>query len=502
VAQAATRVGNHDAVGRDDWYRSSRWDRRARDEFERELAAEKPEERAESLRIKGLTLLESDLPWRRRAGEELLHRLLRDHGDDAWAVAGAHAHLAEYYERRGRAEDALAHYRACWQAEQDDGHISHETELKLAALLVATGEAGDSDEADRLLALKFRHGVIDSSERWQYSVTRARLAALRGQADEAAFFARVALRVLERNEPVYAKHPEVGLVETDRASVREVKRLAAAGDAERYDERIERYRRSDGEVEWDWSLVERLGAHPERQEQLDAYLAEADAVIDDLRAARFELYDFSDWARRKLPTTADVKRAAEVLLPWLERARNPDLKADIAMALQDTRARKVATAPLLDVFQRLVGDDFNGDGPPPSEEAGGRRRLKSAVGEALATLARDEHYDEIAALIRDPAHGHYRTYLFWALGHMKRPEAVDLASEMLDDDEVGMPALYALSDLRSERAEPVLRRIAAEPRPPRRAEDDAAELARSRIDVARKALAKLEKARAAGRARA
>ncbi len=259
------------SVTPDEWYRSGRWDRMAREGFAREVASEEPEVRSQLVRIKGLTLLESPLPWRRKAGEALLHRLLRDYGDDPWEVAGAHAHLGEHYERQGDTARALHHYRACWEIEQQDGHISYETELKLAALLVATGEAVTSDEADRLLALKFEQGVVDSAEKWQYSVTRARLAALRGHANEAAFFARVALRVLERNEPVYAKHPDVGLVETDRATVREVKRIAAAGDAEAYDERIERYRRPDGQVEWDWSLVERLGSHPERQERLDAY---------------------------------------------------------------------------------------------------------------------------------------------------------------------------------------------------------------------------------------
>lgn len=487
------------SVAPDEWYRSGRWDRRAREGFERELAAGKPEERSELLRIKGLTLAESPLAWRRKAGVGLLHRLVREYGDDPWDASEAHALLAEFYERRGDAEQAVHHYRACWEAEQEDGHISHETALKLAALLVATGEAAESDEADRLLALKFEHGVVDSAEKWQYSVTRARLAALRGRADEAAFFARVAVRVRERNEPVYAKHPDVGLVETDRATVRDVKRLASDGNAAAYDERIERYRRRDGDVEWDWSLVERLGPHPERQERLDAYLAEADALVDDLRAAGFEVYDLSDWARRKLPSADAVKRAADVLLPWLDRATNADLEADIATALRDARARRYATEPLLRLFTDLIGDDLNGPGPPPTEEAGDRRRLKTAVGDALATLARDDHFDQVEALIRDRQHGHYRAYLFSALGHMKNPAAVDLALDMLEDGEVSMPALYALSDLGSERAEPTLRRIAGEPPPKRSADDEHADRARARIRAAKRGLEKLEKARQAGK---
>lgn len=88
--------------------------------------------------------------------------------------------------------------------------------------------------------------------------------------------------------------------------------------------------------------------------------------------------------------------------------------------------------------------------------------LKDRLANALATLARDEHFDEIAELIRDPAYGEYRAYLFRALPYMKRPEAVDLALEMLNDDEMHLSALRALADLRSERARPVLEAIAAE----------------------------------------
>jgi len=142
-----------------------------------------------------------------------------------------------------------------------------------------------------------------------------------------------------------------------------------------------------------------------------------------------------------------VKRAADVLLPWLDRATNADLEADIATALRDARARRYATEPLLRLFTDLIGDDLNGPGPPPTEEAGDRRRLETAVGDALATLARDDHFDQVEALIRDRQHGHYRAYLFSALGHMKNPAAVDLALDMLEDGEVSMPALYALSDL-------------------------------------------------------
>jgi hypothetical protein len=453
----------------------------------------------EARRIEGLALLRSALPWRRRAGEQLLRRLLREEREDLDAVAGAHAHLAEHYERAGDLARAVAHCRAGLETEQADGGVSYETELRLAALLVATGQVGDSDEPERLLARTFEHGVVDSAEQWRYCVVRARLAALRGRPDEAAFFARVALHVREHDGPTYARHPEVGRVEADRGTVRDVRRLAAGGTAEAYDERLERHRRRDGSLEWDWSLVERLSLDAEQEARLQAVLAEAGAVLDDLRAAGFAADDLAAWARQKLRSAGAVRDAARVLVPWLDRAEHDEVRTHIAHALRDTRARRCATEPLLRLFAGLVGDDLDGEGPPPTEEAAARRRLKDAVGDALATLARDDHFAQVEALIRDRRHGQYRTYLLWALGHMEDPAAVDLALAMLEDDDVSMPALHALGDLRSERAEPVLRRIAAEPRPKRSARDDGADRARARIEAAERGLAKLEKARRASR---
>jgi hypothetical protein len=82
---------------------------------------------------------------------------------------------------------------------------------------------------------------------------------------------------------------------------------------------------------------------------------------------------------------------------------------------------------------------------------------------------------------------------------MKNPEAVDLALEMLNDDEMHMPALRALADLRSERARQILEAIAAEEKPRARSDEDL--LARVRIEVAERGLEKLEKARARGKSR-
>ena len=60
------------------------------------------------------------------------------------------------------------------------------------------------------------------------------------------------------------------------------------------------------------------------------------------------------------------------------------------MALTDSKARSVATQPLIDLFRQLPND----------------AREKDRVAAAVGTLAsRDDHFEQVADLVRDPRHG-------------------------------------------------------------------------------------------------
>jgi hypothetical protein len=85
-------------------------------------------------------------------------------------------------------------------------------------------------------------------------------------------------------------------------------------------------------------------------------------------------------------------------------------------------------------------------------------------------------------------------YLFLAIGYMKDPRAVDLCVELLDDAALGIAPLQALSEIKSERARPVLERIAAEPTTRRRGDD--AQRQRDRVRIAQRGLEKLDRVRA------
>jgi hypothetical protein len=342
-------------------------------------------------------------------------------------------------------------------------------------------------EADELLDRARANGdTMLRTWRFQYALSRARLAARRARRDEAAAFAYGALwQVAEDEEgPQLPRHPDVGRVATDQETVDELWRYVDSGDAERYDVLVEDHRSpNNGRVQWHWSLVERLRPNPalvgRRHSEVEAARRAAEPLLMELRAAGYEAYDLADFAHQKLPS----KKAAEILVEWLGRIDDPIARSNIATALTEAKARSVATQPLLDLFRDLPSDAWEKD------------RVAAAVG----TLARDDHFEQVADLVRDPRHGHYRHYLFWAIGYMKDPRAVELCLELLDDDEVGMSALRSLADLRSERARPVLERIADEPTT--RGRSDEAQRQRDRVRIAENGLQKLHRAAAAGKAR-
>lgn len=363
----------------------------------------------------------------------------------------------------------------------------HEPPYDEVARILDGEDEGRYDEADELLDRARADGdTLFRVWRFRYALYRSRFAARRGHWDEAAAFAYGALwQVAEDEEgPLLPRHPDVGRVNTDQETVDELWRYAESGDAERYDSLVEDYRSpNNGRVQWHWSLVERLRPNPviagHRHDEVEAGRRAAEPLLMELRAAGFPAYDLGDFARQKLPS----KQAAEILVKWLLHIEDPFARSDIATALTEVKARSVATQPLLDLFRGL---------PPEAWE-------KDRVAAAVGTLARDEHFEQVAELVRDPRHAHYRHYLFWAIGYMKDPRAVDLCLELLDDEELEMSALRSLADLKSERARPVLESIAGEPTT--RGRSDEAQRQRDRVRIAEKGLQKLDRAVAAGKAR-
>lgn len=142
--------------------------------------------------------------------------------------------------------------------------------------------------------------------------------------------------------------------------------------------------------------------------------------------------------------------AVPILLRWLPRIANLDVKESIVRTLSVPWAKPMASRPLVAEFQSAA---VNAASP-----------LKWAIGNALEVVADDSVFDEIAALVRDKRHGAARQMLAAALSKMKDPRTVDLLIELLNDEEIAGHALMALGRLSAQKAAPQIRRLLNHPK--------------------------------------
>jgi len=187
-------------------------------------------------------------------------------------------------------------------------------------------------------------------------------------------------------------------------------------------------------------------------------------ILRELCAQGFRVEWISDLYNKRL----DYRTAIPILLSWLGRTQNLDLKDGIVRALSVKWARPSAIGPLIEEYRRA----------PPYQQT----NYKWVVGNALSVVADDSVFDEVVELVRDPGHGRAREMLAVALGNMKNPRAVDVLVELLGDEEVAGHALMALGKLKAKQARPRVERFLTHPKTWVRTE-------------AKRALAKIDKAK-------
>jgi tetratricopeptide (TPR) repeat protein len=214
----------------DEWYRSSDWAAADQEHFEEKLRRARPRSRAQYIRLKGLALAGSKRRSERRAAPTLLRRVIREHADDDLQAAMAWADLGRFYAEEGENELASDALRSCLAAEAAlaGGSLHTGSELALAEVIVRAEWTDRYPEARDLLEAAERAGLTFEVERWRWAVAQARIASRSGRASEAKAFAAAALDLLDDPSPDFPRHPDVGLIDADRKTVREVKRLAAS----------------------------------------------------------------------------------------------------------------------------------------------------------------------------------------------------------------------------------------------------------------------------------
>ena len=185
----------------------------------------------------------------------------------------------------------------------------------------------------------------------------------------------------------------------------------------------------------------------ERLARIERNRVDAAPVVEALRSAGFTVESIADLFNKKL----SYRDAIPILLDWLPKISNSDVKESIVRALSVKWARHTsASRLLLDEFEQA--DDPTGSG------------LRWAIGNALEVLASNEIADSMIALATNRAYGTAREMIVAGLGKLKDPRVTDVLVNLLDDDEVVGHAVIALGKLRANAARSHIEPLLAHPK--------------------------------------
>jgi hypothetical protein len=184
-----------------------------------------------------------------------------------------------------------------------------------------------------------------------------------------------------------------------------------------------------------------------QQQRITAITRIASApVLVDLARAGFQVELVSDLFNKSI----NYKNAIPILLHWLPRVDNLDVKESIVRALSVSWAKPAAARALVEEFRKVKYESNTG--------------IKWTIANALSVVADDSVFSEIVDLVQDSQNGKAREMLAVSLGNMKNPNAQDILIGLLEDDEVAGHAVVGLGKLRSKKAIPEIERFQTHPK--------------------------------------
>jgi len=207
----------------DEWFRSPAWDEAARADFEARLGRARPYNRQQYLRIKGLSLRAAGNVG---AARQLLERATEDPDAALFMTVAAWETLADMAAESGHRDNAEQLYRRILSEQPSLSGTTGSVEISLAESLLDGRDPADRDEALSLLNswIKRKQLKFDSALfRWHLALIR--IAEATGDVETVRRAANTALTLADRG-PQLPRHPDVGLVQTDRATLKRLRQLA------------------------------------------------------------------------------------------------------------------------------------------------------------------------------------------------------------------------------------------------------------------------------------
>jgi len=197
-----------------------------------------------------------------------------------------------------------------------------------------------------------------------------------------------------------------------------------------------------------------MGAMKPQADGPDRFQREARPLLDALEAAGVETADFGRFGISS-HHTFDFARAAPIIVDWLPRIADPNVKEAMVRSLAGQRAARGEGA------RRLLAE-FNR--PEYASQVG----LCWAIASTLATLAGPSDADAIIDILQESRHGTARQMLCDALVRTRDHRRVGVLLDLIDDDDVAGHAISALRrisdrDRITERMRPKLEAVLARP---------------------------------------
>lgn len=191
-------------------------------------------------------------------------------------------------------------------------------------------------------------------------------------------------------------------------------------------------------MNYEWFRESIKGRSDEQRTRVETNIKESAPLIGELREMGYDICTVADLFNLKL----EYSSAIPVLVEWLPRMENLDVKTDIIRALAAVAQSDLNLAPIfIEEFRKL----------PPEVDTEGSG-IRWALANGIKVAATNTEYEDIVQLLEDRSNGYSRQMLTLSLANMKDPRVADELLNLLDDDLVCGHAVMALGKIKVEKA--------------------------------------------------
>jgi HEAT repeats len=197
------------------------------------------------------------------------------------------------------------------------------------------------------------------------------------------------------------------------------------------------------ELQKDPEYVARMRQREQQQRSnVENYSRIAEPILKELGARGYRVNTIGELVQGK----AEYRSAVPILLHWLPRITDPQVKEDIVRTLSVPWAKPTAAPGLIDEFRKADNAE-----------------LRWAIANGLAVIADDSVFEDLVRLVQDKGLGKAREMLALALGDMQDPRAVVVLMGLLEDEQVVGHAIMALGKLKAHAARARLKELTGHP---------------------------------------